>query len=230
MRYDAVVIGAGRQRARRRRASRRQGLEGRGPRARGGRRRRGQDRRGHAAGLPPRPLRDESQPVRGLAVFRRPQGSAARKAGVEFVPAARLFRQPRFPTAPGSASKPISRRPRPHRRAKLRPMRERWREMAAAFDGDAPHIFALLGSPMPSIAAAARELRRLARRRSRARRPARAARARLAARLARRKLFQREAQGDDGAPGACTSISRPTSLAGRCFPISNRWPTRISAW
>jgi phytoene dehydrogenase-like protein len=74
------------------------------------------------------------------------------KAGVEFVPAARSFATA-FPdgTWLGVESNFEA---TAGRIAALNPGdAQRWRDMVAAFDGDAPHIFALLASPMPSVAA-----------------------------------------------------------------------------
>jgi phytoene dehydrogenase-like protein len=74
------------------------------------------------------------------------------KAGVELVPAARSFATA-FPdgTWLGVESDLEA---TADRIAALNPGdAQRWRDMVAAFDGDAPHIFALLASPMPSMAA-----------------------------------------------------------------------------
>ena len=96
------------------------------------------------------------------------------KAGVEFAPAARSFATA-FPDGTWLGVETDLEATAGRIAAQNPTDAQRWREMAAAFDGDAPHIFALLASPMP--------------------------------------------------PGACISISRPTSPVGRCFRISNRWPT-----
>jgi phytoene dehydrogenase-like protein len=74
------------------------------------------------------------------------------KAGVEFVPAARSFATA-FPDGAWLGVE-SDLEATAGRIAALNPGdAQRWREMVAAFDGDAPHIFALLASPMPSMAA-----------------------------------------------------------------------------
>ena len=61
---------------------------------------------------------------------------------------------PPFPTAPGSGSARIS-ATTSRRIAALSPKdADSWRAMVSAFEFDAPHMFALLASPMPSLAAA----------------------------------------------------------------------------
>jgi phytoene dehydrogenase-like protein len=74
------------------------------------------------------------------------------KAGVEFVAAARSFATA-FPDGAWLGVE-SDLEATAGRIAVLNPGdAQRWREMVAAFDGDAPHIFALLASPMPSMAA-----------------------------------------------------------------------------
>jgi phytoene dehydrogenase-like protein len=74
------------------------------------------------------------------------------KAGVEFVPAARSFATA-FPDGAWLGVE-SDLEVTAGRIAALNPGdAQRWREMVAAFDGAAPHIFALLASPMPSMAA-----------------------------------------------------------------------------
>ena len=80
-------------------------------------------------------------------------GAALARHGLAFAPASDTFATA-FPDGAGSASAPISKR---RRRAPAQLSAEdgkRWREMAAAFAGDAPHIFGVLGSAMPSFALA----------------------------------------------------------------------------
>jgi phytoene dehydrogenase-like protein len=73
-------------------------------------------------------------------------------AGVEFVPAARSFATA-FPDGTWLGVE-NDLEATAGRIAALNPGdAQRWREMVAAFDADAPHIFALLASPMPSMAA-----------------------------------------------------------------------------
>jgi phytoene dehydrogenase-like protein len=74
------------------------------------------------------------------------------EAGVEFVPAARSFATA-FPDGTWLGVETDLEATAGRIAAQNPTDAQRWREMAAAFDGDAPHIFALLASPMPSIAA-----------------------------------------------------------------------------
>jgi len=73
-------------------------------------------------------------------------------AGVEFVPAARSFATA-FPDGTWLGVETDLEATAGRIAAQNPADAQCWREMAAAFDGDAPHIFALLASPMPSIAA-----------------------------------------------------------------------------
>ena len=177
-------------------------------------------------GLSPRPLRDEFGPVRGLAVFRRAQRSAVR-ARAGFRDGGALFRER------------VSRRQLARRRKRSRGEcaadrgadsadAERWRAMAAAFAQDAPHIFALLGAPMPSLAGRAHDLCNAWRARGtgvgrRHRAPARCLRRANGSTRISRTTSSRPCWRS----GACTSISRRTSPAARCFPIWKRWPSRV---
>ena len=152
MPYDAVVIGAGVNGLAAAVHLSGQRLESRGDRARRRRRRRGQDPRDHPARLSPRPLCDEFRAVRRLAVFRRPQGPAVR-AGSRFRDRRALLRQ-------RLSGRHLARRRKKSRgeRAADRRAQRRRRRALARHDGrvrpDAPHIFGLLGAPVPSWQAA----------------------------------------------------------------------------
>ncbi len=104
-----------------------------------------------------------------------------------------------------------------------------WRSMLAEFGADAPHIFGLLGAPMPS-AAAAKVVWKAWRARGTAwlydtlRLLLASPRDFLDAR------FEDPAVKTMMAAWVSISTSRPTSPAARCFPTSNPWPTRPSAW
>jgi phytoene dehydrogenase-like protein len=104
-----------------------------------------------------------------------------------------------------------------------------WRDLVARFDLDAPPIFALLGSPMPSIAAA-KVVWKAWRQRGTGclfetlRLFLASPRDFLDARFSHPKVKTMMAAW--GLP----LISRPTSPEARCFPISNAWSTRPLAW
>ena len=146
-------------------------------------------------GLPARSLRHEFEPVRRLAVLRRPQGRLVRPDLNSSAPNAAS--RPHFPTAPGAGSSANLDATAGRIAALDAGDAQRWRDMVAAFGREAPHIFALLGSPMPSLAAARALFN--AWRAGGTEFVARhgAARRRLAAQLARREFCEREAQGDD---------------------------------
>ena len=107
---------------------------------------------------------------------------------------------------------------------------DRWRALTAAFAQDAPHIFGLLGAPMPSWQAARTIFARLA-----GARDGLGRRHRAPACFARRangstKISRTTSSRPCWRSGACILISRRTSPAARCFPIWKRWPIRSSAW
>ncbi len=107
---------------------------------------------------------------------------------------------------------------------------ETWRRLVGGFMGEAEHLFRLLGSPMSGALARRHRLEPLAQEgRLRRARHGQASRCRRRARgsttISPRRMSRRRSP-----PGACISTSRPISPAARSSPISNPWPTRVSAW
>ena len=149
------------QRAGRGRASRHQGLEGRRGRARRRRRRRGQDPRTHAARLSPRPLRDESRACSPGSPFFAAHKERLLAHGLGFVAAEHCFASA-FPDGTLARRRHGPRGDRGRIAALTRPTRSAGGQWSRRSREDAPHIFALLGSPMPSWQALRDGLWRLA--------------------------------------------------------------------
>ena len=107
-----------------------------------------------------RSLRHEPWPVRGLAVLRRLQGRLV-KHGLEFREADDCFASA-FPDGSWlGVNRELERDYAAHRA-----LFSAWTRSAGGIDGgefpqDAPHIFALLGAPMPSWLAARRSVEQL---------------------------------------------------------------------
>ena len=105
-----------------------------------------------------------------------------------------------------------------------------WRAMLARFGEEAPHIFGLLGSPMPSFAAARTVMVRMARQRRAIASRSWPSPAREPTRFSGRAFRIAKGQGDDGRLGHAPRFSA-RGRGRRAFSLSRvRWRTRPSAW
>ena len=89
----------------------------------------------------------------GSGFFRRAQGGAA-GSGPWLRRSREIVSRPSFATERISASAQRSTKTLGWHRRSFAGRCQGWRDLLARFGVDAPHIFALLGSPMPSISAA----------------------------------------------------------------------------